>query len=110
MDDSLSVAVIGNNGLDRSLSSEHQSPSFPPPSHPASPQRREKSDWDGKGVHSKSRNTRVIAYGADGSVIRFDSLAEAAEFFGLKRVDTLRRYIDNSWPMPDGSTFCDYLL
>ena len=75
----------------------------------SSPLRRAKSDWDGKGVTDTSRNTRIIAYGADGFVIRFDSLAEATEFFGLKRVDTLRRYIDNNWPMPDGTTFCDYL-
>ena len=76
---------------------------------PAAFARKAKSDWDRKGVTATSRNTRIIAYGADGSVIRFDSLAEAAEFFELKRVDTLRRYIDNSWPMPDGTTFCDYL-
>ena len=70
-----------------------------------------KSDWDGKSVRQdNNRNTRVIAYGADGSVIIFDSLAEATAFFGLKRVDTLRRYIDKNWSMPDGSTYCDYLL
>ena len=66
--------------------------------NPSSFPRRAKSDWDGKGVTDTARNTRIIAYGADGSVIRFDSLAEATEFFGLKRVDTLRRYIDNNWP------------
>ena len=72
--------------------------------------RKPKSDWDGKTKIQRNRNTGVIAFGADGYVIRFDSLAEASEFFGFKRVDSFRRYIDNNWPMPDGTTYCDYLL
>ena len=69
-----------------------------------------KSDWDGNTPASTPRNTRVVAFGADGSTVVFSSLKEAADFFELRRVDTLRRYIDNGWPMPDGTTFCDYLV
>lgn len=74
------------------------------------PAKRRKS-WDNPQPEERSsRSVEVIAYGNDGSTIIFESLKEAADFFGLKRVDTLRRYIDNDWPMPDGTTFCDYLL
>ena len=71
--------------------------------------RREKSDWDGN-APGRCRNTKVIAFGADGSTVIFESLKEAAEFFGFERTDTLKRYIDNAFPMPDGTTFCDYLI
>ena len=75
---------------------------------PSSSQRKAKSDWDGSSP-GKARNTRVIAFCRDGSTIIFDSLQECAAFFGIRRTDTLKNYIDNAFPMPDGSTFCDYL-
>ena len=75
----------------------------------AKPGRDVKKDWDGTSP-GKARNTRIIAFCQDGSTIIFDSQQEAALFFDLGRIDTLRRYIDNGFPMPDGTTFCDYLL
>ena len=73
------------------------------------PNRKAKSDWDGKSA-GVARNTRIIAFGSNGETIIFDSIKEASDFFGFERTDTFKRYIDSSFPMPDGTTFCDYLV
>ena len=71
--------------------------------------RKKKSDWDGTSPGA-ARNQKIIAFAQDGSTIIFDSLQECTDFFDLKRIDNLKRCIERGYPMPDGSTFCDYLL
>lgn len=53
------------------------------------------------------RKKGVVAFFADGSTVRFDTYEEAKDFFGLKRIDTLRKYIETGNPLPDGKTTLD---
>lgn len=50
----------------------------------------------------------VLAFFSDGSTILFDSKTEVKEFFNLRTVDDVTRYLETGSVLPDGSTTLDY--
>lgn len=53
------------------------------------------------------RKHPVLAYFADGTTVLFNTYEECKEFFGLKRIETVKRYIETGNTLPDGSTTLD---
>lgn len=56
---------------------------------------------------STYKKKEVIAYFPDGSTVRFSTYEECKEFFGLKRVDYVSKYIESGECIPNTSVYID---